>query len=362
MSSADATNDATRPSAASRALGGLPVARLAPYSGLLIWAILILFFALKLPETFFTMSTLRSVANDEAITGMMALALLAPLAAGVFDLSIAGTMGLSNMVVAWLMAKHGMSPGLAIALTLLIGMGIGLINAIVVVKLKVDSFIGTLAMSSILAAAIEWPTNGEQIFTGIPESFTNLANWKLISIPVPFFYLLALAALIWYFLGYRQVGRYLYAIGSNPEAARLAGVRTDMLRALSLVFSGTIAALAGIVLTAKIGSASTDSSLSYLLPAFAGAFLGATQILSGRFNVPGTLLAVYLLATGVKGLQLLGEPNWVNSLFHGSALIVAVAMAGFVERRVAGARRRGGSPGGAPEPAAEPPPAQAAAG
>jgi ribose transport system permease protein len=337
----------------------LPLARLAPYSGLLIWAILILYFWLEIPDTFFTLSTLRSVASDEAITAMMALALLAPLAAGVFDLSIAGTMGLAVILVAYFQARQGMSPALAILLTLAIGTGIGLVNALVVVKLRVDSFIGTLGMSSVLLAAIQWPTGGEQIFTGIPESFVNLASWKLVTIPVPFFYMLVLAVVIWYVLGYRQVGRYLYAIGSNPEAARLAGVRTDLLRALSLVFSATVATLAGIVFTAKIGSASPDSSASYLLPAFAGAFLGATQITSGRFNVPGTLLAVYLLATGVKGLQLMGQPSWVNDLFNGCALIVAVAMAGLVERRVAGARRRGAGSASpsvetGPSPAAEP--------
>jgi ribose transport system permease protein len=360
VASADTASEQA-PSRPGGPLAALPWARLAPYSGLLIWAVLILFFALKLPDTFFTMSTLRSVASDQAITGLMALALLAPLAAGVFDLSIAGTMGLAVILVAYFQAKQGMNPVLAILLTLLIGIGIGVLNAIVVVKLRVDSFIGTLGMSSVLLAAIEWPTGGEQIFTGIPASFTDLASWRPLSIPVPFFYMLVVAAVIWYFLGYRQVGRYLYAIGSNPEAARLAGVRTDLLRAMSLVLSAFIASLAGVLFTAKIGSATTDSAGSYLLPAFAGAFLGATQIISGRFNVPGTLLAIYLLATGVKGLQLLGQPDWVNDLFNGCALILAVAMAGFVERRVAGARRRGGAPSGAEPASAQPPPATAAA-
>ncbi len=337
-------------------IGALPWGRVAPYSGLLIWAILILFFALKLPDTFFTMSTLRSVASDQAITGMMALALLAPLAAGVFDLSIAGTMGLAVMLVGYFMSRQGMSPALAIVVTLLIGIGVGIVNAIVVVKLRVDSFIGTLGMSSILLAAIQWPTGGEQIFTGIPQSFIDLAGWRPLSIPVPFFYMLVIAIVIWYLLGYRQIGRYLYAIGSNPEAARLAGVRTDALRALALVVSAAIATLAGILFTAKIGSSSPDAGSSYLLPAFAGAFLGATQITSGRFNVLGTLLAVYLLATGVKGLQLLGQPDWVNDLFNGCALILAVAMAGLVERRVAGARRRMGRPAATAAAAADPPP------
>jgi ribose transport system permease protein len=329
---------------------GLGVSRLGPYSGVLIWGAIILIFALIVPETFLTVQTARSVAADQAITAIMALAIICPLAAGVFDLSIAGMMGLAIVLVAYLQARAGVGTAPAILLTLLCGAFVGACNAFVVVRLRVDSFIATLGSSSILLAAIQWVTGGEQIFSGIPAGFTNLASKQLFTIPIPFFYMLVLAAVLWYVLDYRQTGRYLYATGSNPDAARLAGVRTDRLRAGSLVASATIASLAGIIFTAKIGSASPDSGGSYLLPAFAGAFLGATQIKSGRFNVPGTLLAVYLLATGVKGLQLAGEPNWVEDVFNGGALILAVAMAGLVERRVAGGRRR---PAEAPPPHAK---------
>ncbi|HEY1510161.1 MAG TPA: ABC transporter permease [Solirubrobacteraceae bacterium] len=303
------------------------------YSGLFIWAALIVIFGILEPDTFLTSQTWHSVLSAQAITAMLALGLLLPLAAGVFDLSIASTMGLAVMLCAWLQSVGHIAPVLAIVLTLIAGVVVGLVNAFVVVRLGVDSFIATLGASSILLALMQVINGGQQIVQGIPTSFTDLANKQVFSIALPFFYMLLLALVLWYVTEYRQVGRYTYATGSNPEAARLAGVRTDRLRTLSLVASALIASITGVIFLATVGSASPDSGSPYLLPAFAGAFLGATQIKPGRANVPGTLIAVYLLATGVKGLQLAGAQVWVNDMFNGVALIVAVAVAVRAGRR-----------------------------
>jgi ribose transport system permease protein len=126
---------------------------------------------------------------------------------------------------------------------------------------------------------------------------------------------------------YRQLGRYLYATGSNSDAARLAGVRTDRITTIALLMSGFIAALAGVILTMEIGAAAVDAGSPYLLPAFAAVFLGATQFRARRVNVLGTILAVYVLATGVQGIDLAGAPFWVQDIFDGVALIIAVALA-----------------------------------
>jgi ribose transport system permease protein len=139
--------------------------------------------------------------------------------------------------------------------------------------------------------------------------------------------MLVLAAVIYIVIEYLPVGRYLYASGGNPLAARLAGVRVDRIVFGSLVASSLVAGFAGVVLAARIGTASPDIGPSYLLPAFSAVFLGSTQIKPGRVNVLGTLIAIYLLATGVKGLQLAGAPSYTNNLFNGAALIIAVALA-----------------------------------
>jgi ribose transport system permease protein len=139
--------------------------------------------------------------------------------------------------------------------------------------------------------------------------------------------MLGIAAVMWYVLDYRQLGRYLYATGSNADAARLAGVRVRRLSSIALMVSALVATIAGVIFLMRIGSTSLDAGTPYLLPAFAAAFLGATQFKEGNVNVPGTLVAVYVLATGVKGVQLLGSPFWVDDLFNGCALIIAVALA-----------------------------------
>ena len=132
---------------------------------------------------------------------------------------------------------------------------------------------------------------------------------------------------------YTPGGRYLYAVGGNPVASRLAGVRVGRVTMIAFISSGVTSAFAGIVYLSTIGTATPDSGSGYLLPAFSAVFLGATQIRPGRVNVLGTLVAIFLLATGVTGLQLAGAPSYVTQLFNGAALIIAVALASRTARR-----------------------------
>jgi ribose transport system permease protein len=294
---------------------------------LLIWAAVIVLFGITQTSTFLTTETLKTLAADQAITAIMALALLLPLAAGAYDLSIGGVMGLAVVLVAYFQSHYHLGFVFAILLTLCAGLGIGAINAFVIVRLRVDSFIATLGMSSVLLAAVEWINGGQEIVTGISTKFTNLGSDQLLGFQLPFYYMLVIGGILWYVLEYRQAGRYMYAIGSNPDAARLAGVRTGRLTVTALLGSAFIASLAGVIFTAEIGSATNQAGPPYLLPAFAAAFLGATQFRAKVVNVPGTLIAVYALATGIKGLQLSGAAFWVNDLFNGLALIIAVAFA-----------------------------------
>ena len=144
-----------------------------------------------------------------------------------------------------------------------------------------------------------------------------------------------MAVSIWYLLEHTASGRRLYATGFNPDAARLAGVRTDRLRFLSLVASGGLAGATGIVLASMLGSGSPTAGTPYLLPAFAAAFLGATQLKHGRFNAGGTIIAVLLLGTGVTGLALANAPQWAGDMFVGVVLIASLALTGLQRRRPA---------------------------
>jgi ribose transport system permease protein len=170
-------------------------------------------------------------------------------------------------------------------------------------------------------------TDGRQIVGSLSPHFLRFGQSQPGGIPAPIFYMAAVALLAWIALEYTPAGRLLYAVGSNPEAARLSGIRTNRYMFGSLVASSALATIAGIVFAAKIGSASLTAGPPYLLPAFAAVLLGTTQFRPGRANVAGTILAIFLVATGSKGLQLMGVPIWVSSLFNGTVLIVAVALA-----------------------------------
>jgi ribose transport system permease protein len=303
------------------------------FSGLYVWAALIIIFAIWVPDTFLRTNNVQIIAGNEAITGMLALGIIIPLAAGVFDLSFAGVAGLSVAVTAWAQV-NGYNPLVAALMAIVVGTLVGVINGFVVVKLKVNSFIATLGMSSLLLAATFWITDGKQIVSGFSVGFLNLGSQQVFGIPLPFYGMLILAVAIYILIEYLPVGRYLYASGGNPVAARLAGVRVDRIVYGSLVASSLVAGITGVVLAARIGTASPDIGPSYLLPAFSAVFLGSTQIKPGRVNVLGTLIAIYLLATGVKGLQLAGAPSYTDDLFNGLALIIAVALAARSARKV----------------------------
>lgn len=298
------------------------------YSGLYVWALLILIFSLWIPDLFLQASTFKQVVSFQTISAIVALGLILPVAAGAFDLTIAGTLTVSVCWVAWSLSNHY---GVIIACggALLIGVLIGLVNSFVVVKLKVDSFIGTLGMSSVLIAIAYMITDSQQIVLSTQgyAPFFEFAREEILGMPRSVYYAAVLAVIFWWVLEYTPFGRYLYAIGGNPIAARLAGVRVGRITTLAFVISGLTAAFGGIVYLSTIGTATPDSGSGYLLPVFSAVFLGATQIRPGRVNVLGTLVAIFLLATGVTGLQLGGAPGYVTELFNGVALIVAVALA-----------------------------------
>jgi ribose transport system permease protein len=308
-------------------------------SGLYVWAIVFAIFALWVPDTFLSGTTWQNIAASQALTALVTLGLLFPLAAGVYDLAIGQAVGLSAILSAYL-ATHGLDTGSALAVILLLGLAIGLLNSLLVVVIGINSFIATLGVSSVLLAMIGATSNRQQII-GLPEGMTELGTGEVFGVPLPVIYLVVFAAVAWYVLEHSPYGRYLYAIGGGPEAARLAGVPTKVLVAGALVISSVVAAFAGYIVTAKLGAGSPDVGAGYLLPAYAAAFLGATQIRPGRFNVLGTLLAVYLLATGVTGLQLAGAQFWVTDLFNGVVLILALALARLEGKLT---RRRGAKP------------------
>jgi len=299
------------------------------YGGVVLLAAMILLFTVTLPGKFLTYNNLIAVVSNQTIGGIVALGLLLPLAAGVFDISIGGVITLSVVLVTWLFQTTGgdMPIPLAILITLIAGLVAGSLNAGLVVIAKVDPFIATIGTSSVFLGISELIANGETIAHNIPHAFTTIGRTEIFEVPITTVYLIVLALIVWYVLDHTPFGRNLYATGAGREAARLSGVPTRRIIFTTFLVSALFATIAGVVYGSRLGSGPPNTGASYLLPAYASAFLGSTMIKPGRFNVPGLIVALFIVAVGINGLQLYGIPFWVVDTYQGVVLIVAVVLA-----------------------------------
>jgi ribose transport system permease protein len=298
-----------------------------------VWGLLILIFTVWKPSLFPTSQTAKSVVNQYAITGLAARAVVMPLAAGVFDLSIGATIGFSGVFAGWALNTLGLPVGLAVALTLVAGLAIGTLNALVVVKMNIDSFIGTLATGSIIGAATLWVSSDEIITGKVSGAFTKIASTDIAGVQLPVIYMLVAMLVLGFVLEQTVFGRRVYASGYGPEVSRLVGLRVGRIRTISLLFSGLLGSFAGVALASRIGSADPSVGPEYLIPAFSAAFVGASQFRHGRFNPWGTVVAVLMIGTGSVGLLLAGTPNWTPQVFQGAVLIAAVGITQVQRRR-----------------------------
>jgi ribose transport system permease protein len=303
-------------------------------------AIALIVFSVLNPDSFFTVANYRGIGVTQITVVFAAIGLLAPLIVGELDLSIGYIIGLSQAVVIGLMSHEGLGITLAIVLTLLACVGVGLVNGLLVVGLGINSLITTLAVGSILYGIVLWYTGGEVIFENIPQSFQSIANNELLGLPLAIWYGIILLVVFELLLGFKPTGRRMYAIGGNRRAAELVGIRVKTIVVCSFVVAAVVAGIGGILIASRLGSAQPELGPQFLLPAYAAAFLGATTIRPGRFNPLGTVIAVYLVAVIVAGLQNQGVPSWAEYMVDGAALIVGVALANWlVKLREERARR-----------------------
>jgi ribose transport system permease protein len=297
------------------------------YSALYLLGLFVLVFGLARPETFLTWTSLKTVLTEQvALYGVLAIAFLIPLATGTYDLSVGTLVTMSLVIVNWFAKNTEMPQVVGMVIGLAACTVTGFLSGFVVVKLKVNSFIATLGMSQVITAFIYFTS--EQTISGeLTKSYQKIGTKEFL-VPMYVWYLLILAVITWFVLEHTPVGRYMFATGGNPEAARLAGVRTDRLIWGSLVASGFVAGFAGIVYSWKVGTYGPNIGPGWLFPAIAAVFFGASQI-KGRPNVWGAMLALFALSTGIKGIQLTfsGKTRWIEPLFMGLSLIGAVSLA-----------------------------------
>ena len=306
--------------------------------GMVILAVaLVAIFAVAKPDTFPTLLNFQLLASAKAPLMIIALAVTIPMVTGKIDLSAGYAAGLWQvMALSWQI--NGMDYRLVILLCLVGGALIGLFNALLVELAQVDAFIATLATGQVIFAITMWYTGGQQVTDADGAraiAFDSLATWTLGPVPGPFIVAVLLAAIMWAVLEFLPVGRYLYAVGANPAAARLTGIPRRTCVAMVMTSSGVLAAFAGILLAARqAGIAQANVGPDFLMPALAAAFLGSTTIKPGRVNALGTVLGVFITTVGISGLQqLLPGRYFLEPLFNGLTLIAAITIASMASRQ-----------------------------
>src|SRR5229473_5717101 len=321
------------PPAAPRRSVLLSLVRIFEVHGLLILTLLlVVIFSALLPRTFPTQLTAAAILQETSTVALLALGETIVIASGQFDLSIGYVIDICAVLTIGLQ-RSGVPWPAVVVIVLVLGLGIGLLNGLLVEYAKIDSFIATLGVGTIMYGIANWYTGGRQIVATLPAGFLAVNQAPLLGIPLPAWYVAVIAVVFWAALEFLPVGRYLYAVGSNRRAAELVGVRTSRYVIGAFVVSGLTTSFAGVVLASKLQVGQSSVGPEYLLPAFVGALLGATTIKPGRVNALGTIVAVLILAIGIAGLEQLGGAFFVEPLFNGSTLIVAVGLAAYAARR-----------------------------
>lgn len=321
-----------------RVTGAKKPTDLAERLGLLfLFLVMIAIFAILRPGTFATVANARSIAVTESVIAVLALALLPPLISGRFDVSVGANMTISAIACAALIGYHGWALAPAILFAILMGTFIGTFNGVMVAYFGVNSIIGTLGVATIIGGLVSAYTKGVPVSQNLPGTLTNLSTETIVGIPDLFLIMVLIAILVWFVLTQTPIGRYLEAVGANINAARLTGLPVARVVFLGFVLAGLISGVAGVLLVATQASASPDSaSITTIVPGLAAAFLGWTTWRPGRYNVLGTVIALFFLGTLTSGLALVGAASWVTDAVNGAVVIVAVAVGVQVKRRRTG--------------------------
>jgi ribose transport system permease protein len=308
-----------------RAKAGLGIfARYATIIGLVL--MLIVFSALS-PRAFPTVNNFINVLNQASLAMIIAGGLTLAVVVGELDLSIGYAASLHGVLVTGLIVQNKLPIPLAIVIVLALGALIGVLNGLIVTKLRVNSVIATLGVGTILVGLAFAYSSGVPIVAGVPEAFLQLSlgRW-LLGIPNPIIVMAVVLGGLWVLVERTSIGQEIQAVGGNPAAARLAGISVDRIKILGFVISGMCAALTGTLLAARLGSGTTSAADSYLLTAFAAVFLGSATLRDGEFHVLGTFVGTLIIVFGFNGLNIFGAPTFSQYVFQGAILIVAVGL------------------------------------
>jgi ribose transport system permease protein len=304
------------------------------FAALAFWLALAVLYAVLRPETFLTAGTFQTIFGSQQALVFLTAALLCTIIVGEFvDMSVASNFGFAAVLVAVLDVNLHWNVWVAALAAIVVSTLVGLVNGWLTVLLGVNTIVVTLGMGTFLLGLGLWITDLSPV-SGLPAEFAQIALYSIGGLPVGFYEGVVLMLAFAYVMKFTPLGRNMRFVGANREVSRLAGVRVNRLRVGAFVMAGLIAGVGGVVAAAATGGFDATVSQSYLLPIFAATFLGTAILEPGKFNPLGTLLAVYFLATGILGLQLLGAAGWVSSVFYGGVLVVAVTISTLLHRKV----------------------------
>jgi ribose transport system permease protein len=274
---------------------------------------------------FLQVSNLAVITRQASFVGIVSLGQMVALMAGLIDLSVGSVAGFAGVAAALLMYNTSIDPYICMALGVVVGALIGLVNGFLVTRLRLNAFIATLSMSFIINGAILVVTQGWAI-PNMPEKIQWIGKGSLGPIPVPMLIMLGVAGLLAFMLNKTYIGRHILALGGNPDAAVLVGIRVNRLKMLVYVISGSLAALAGVMMLARLASGQPTVGQVWLLPSFAAPILGGTAMSGGVGSTLGTLVGSLIMAVINNGIVMTGMSVYWENVVFGSVLVLAIAM------------------------------------
>lgn len=307
---------------------------LSRYGTLFGLAMMIIIFSAMAPTIFPSRANLLNILSQASLTAIIASGLTFTLVVGEFDLSIGYVASFVGLIVVGLMSYQGLPIWLSIFAALAIGVGLGMVNGVLVTKIRINAVIATLGVGTMLTG-IGYSYSSFPIASGIPREFTSIALTRQFGVPNPVFFMLGILVILWVILNKTDIGQKMQAVGSNIEAARLSGIRVDRIKMFAFAVAGFCSAVTGTLLSSLLGSGTLGVGDGYLLDAFAAVFLGSATLREGEFHIVGTLVGVLILAVGFNGLAILGAPTHFQPIFKGGILILAVGMSTLARRYAA---------------------------
>jgi ribose transport system permease protein len=292
---------------------------------LLIFLIIVAAVVTIIAPRFIQTSNLAVITRQTSFIALVSLGQMLCLIAGVIDLSVGATAGLAGISAAMLMNGTPLNPYVAMLGGILVGALVGVVNGTLVTKVKLNPFIVTLSMSFVISGLILVVTGGWAI-PNMPESIQWMGKGTVGPVPIPMIITLIVAVILAFLLNRTYIGRHIFAIGGNKDAAELVGIRVDRLIVLVYVLSGSLSALAGVMMLARLASGQPTIGATWLLPSFAAPILGGAALSGGAGSVLGTLVGALLMTVIQNAIVMTGMSVYWENVVIGLVLIAAIVM------------------------------------